>query len=134
MFVDLGAQFRVQTDIGIQPRAPVYPLLAKLGLHEAPAHVAHGLDGYQKVAFVEAQEPSLRGVQEAHLPVDLVDEQVPDEAYVLLARVEELAVDKVVRHEEDVRPLPCIIHEEPPFRPVLASERPMVVPTTCCHL
>ena len=114
MFVDLGAQFRVQTDIGIQLRAPVYPLLAQLGLHEAPAHVAYGLDGYQEVAFVEAQEPSLRGVQEAHLPVDLVDEQVPDEAYVLVAGVEDLAVDEVAWHEEDVRPLPCVIHEESP--------------------
>jgi hypothetical protein len=89
--VDLCAQFRVQPDIGLQPRAPVHPLLAQLRLHEARAHRGDRLDGYQEVPFVGAQEPSLRGVQEAHLPVDLVDEQVPDEAYVLVVGVEDLA-------------------------------------------
>src|ERR687889_761763 len=74
VLVDLGAQLRVQTDVRIQLRAPVYPFLAKLRLHEAPAHVTHGLDRYQEVTLVEAQEPPLRGVNEAHLPVDLVDE------------------------------------------------------------
>jgi hypothetical protein len=33
----------------------------------------------------------LRGVHEAHLPVGLIDEPVPDEAYVLVAGVEDLA-------------------------------------------
>jgi len=54
VFVDLGAQLRVQTDVGIQLRAAVYLLLAKLRLYEAPAHIAHGLDRYKEVAFVDA--------------------------------------------------------------------------------
>jgi hypothetical protein len=40
-------------------------------------------------------------VQEAHLPVDLVDEQIPDEAYVLVFGIEDLAVDQVARHKEE---------------------------------
>jgi hypothetical protein len=39
----------------------------------------------------------LRGVHEAHLPVDLVDKQVPDEAYALVFGAEDLAVDQVAR-------------------------------------
>ena len=64
----------------------MYLLLAQLGLYEASAHIAYGLDGNQEVAFVSAQKPALRDMQEAHFPVDLVDEQVPDVAYVLVVR------------------------------------------------
>jgi hypothetical protein len=97
VFIDLGAQLRVQTDVGIQLWAPVYLLLTKLRLYEAPAHVPHGPDRCQEVALLEAQELPLRGVHEAHLPVDLVDKQVPDEAYALVFGAEDLAVDQVAR-------------------------------------
>ena len=89
----------MQSDVRIQLGAPVYLLLVQLRLHEAPTHVAHGLDRNQAVAFVEAHKPALRDVQEAHLPVDLVDEQVPDEAYVLVVGIEDLAVHQVAWHK-----------------------------------
>jgi hypothetical protein len=88
----------------------VYLLLAKLGLYEASAHVAYGLDGNQAVAFVDAQKPALRDMQEAHLLVGLVDEEVSDEAYVLVVGIKDLAVDQVAWHEEDVGPFARIIH------------------------
>ena len=92
----------------------MYLLLAQLGLYEAPAHIAYGLDRYQEVVFVETQEPSPSGMQEANLPVDFVDQEVPDEAYVLVVGIDELAVDEVAWREEDVCPLPRIIHKQPP--------------------
>jgi hypothetical protein len=70
----------------------------------------------------------LRGVHEAHLPVDLVDEEVPDEAYVLVVGVEDLAVDQVAGHEEDVRVLfPALSMRSLLLSPYSLRGRPMEV-------
>ena len=48
-------------------------------------------------------------MQKTQLPVDLVDEQVPDEADPLVVEADNFAMDQVVWHNEDVGPLVRVI-------------------------
>src|SRR5215210_2147580 len=76
----------------------------------------------------------MRGMQEANLPVDFVDQEVPNVAYVLVDRVDELAVDQVAWHKEDVRPVACVIHKEAPFSKPVLARGPSDGMRICCHL
>ena len=54
---------------------------------------------------VEAQMPPDGDVQEAHLPVGLVDKEVSDVADPIVVRVGDNTMYEVTRHKEDVWPL-----------------------------
>src|SRR5215212_1164174 len=102
---------------------------ARVGTSEPSSPSSPGDGG----AKTEAKEPPSRGVHEAHHPVGLVDQEVPDEAYVLVVGVEELAVDQVAWREEYVSPPPCVIHNGLLLIPNSPRGPSDGHTSTCCH-
>src|SRR5215211_7842297 len=100
--VDFAPEVGPQQYVRVEFRGALHLLPALLDRHVAFAHSLDRLDWYQEMLVADPEVPADRDVQEAHLPIDLVDEEVPHVA------------DEVARHEEDVRPLVRSFHGYPP--------------------
>src|SRR5215203_575458 len=73
VIVDLAPEVGLQQYVRVKLRSTFHLRPALLDRHEALAYPFDGLDRYQKMLVTDAQVPADRDVQEAQLPVDLVD-------------------------------------------------------------
>src|SRR5215212_11625889 len=112
--VDFAPEVGPQQYVRVEFRGALHLLPALLDRHVAFAHSLDRLDWYQEMLVADPEVPADRDVQEAHLPIDLVDEEVPHVADKVVVEVGDGAMDEVARHEEDVRPLVRSFHGYPP--------------------
>ena len=77
VLIDPASQVGLQQDVRVELRCTPHLLSALLDSHEASADPLDGLYRDQKVPIAYSQVPADRDVQKAHLPVDLVDQEVP---------------------------------------------------------
>src|SRR5215211_5275854 len=115
VFINLAPKLRLHQNLRVELRGFLHLLPALLDAYEACAHPSNGLDRYHVVVLVVAQVPPAGDVQEAYLPVGLIDKEVSDVADPVVVEVGDGTMDEVARQKEDVWPLARCFHVRPPL-------------------
>src|SRR5215218_3027802 len=115
VFINPAPKLGLHQNLRVELRGFLHLLPALLDAHEACAHPSNGLDRYHVVVLVVAQVPPAGDVQEAYLPVGLIDKEVSDVADPVVVEVGDGTMDEVARQKEDVWPLARCFHVRPPL-------------------